>query len=349
MKILVVAPSWIGDTVAAQPLFRRLHAKHPRLDLDVLAPGWVAPVLRRMPEVRRVVDSPFRHGHLDIGQRWRLGRQLAAAGYDEAIVLPNTWKSALVPLFAGIAVRTGYTGELRYGLINQRQDLNEEAAPRIAERYALLAEAPGAALHGPLPQPRLDATPGQIGATLANLGLSADPQPIAFCPGAEYGPAKRWPTIYFAELARGLAARGHAIWLIGSGKDDAVGEEIMREAGTACRNLCGRTTLDQATDLLAAACFVVTNDSGLMHVAAALDRPMIALFGSSSPRFTPPLSFKADVLWLKLDCSPCFKRECPLGHFRCMKDLKPERVEARIRERFAEDSTRLLVTYPSRG
>ncbi len=172
-------------------------------------------------------------------------------------------------------------------------------------------------------------------ATLAALGLVDDPAPVAFCPGAEYGPAKRWPSAYFAELARALSARGHAVWLIGSGKDKAVGAEIATLAPGACRNLCGATSLDQAIDLLAAARFVVTNDSGLMHVAAALDRPLLALFGSSSPRFTPPLSPAADVLWLEIECSPCFKRECPLGHFRCMLELRPEQVLARIDARLA--------------
>ena len=325
MKILVVAPSWIGDTVAAQPLFARLQELHPGLALDVMAPAWVAPVLRRMPEVREVLANPFPHGRLDLGGRWRLGRQLARAGYDEAIVLPNSWKSALVPFFAGIARRTGYTGEARRGLLNNRHRLDETALPRIVQRYAALADPPGSAPR-PVPQPRLASMGAGRQATLDALGLAADAAPVALCPGAEYGPAKRWPEPHYAALARELAGRGHAVWLIGSGKDRPVGEEIAALAPGACRNLCGATGLDQAIDLLAAAAFVVTNDSGLMHVAAALDRPMLALFGSSSPRFTPPLSAQAEVLWLELECSPCFERTCPLGHFRCMLDIGPKRV-----------------------
>ena len=335
MKILVVAPSWIGDSVAAQPLFVRLHRKHPGLALDVMAPAWVEPVLRRMPELRRVIDNPFVHGEFALAARLRLGNTLRADRYDEAIVLPNSWKSALVPFFARIPKRTGYTGEARYGLLNNRHVLDEAALPKNVQRYAALADPAGAPLGEGPPQPRLSADDARQQATVAVLGLEDDPAPVAFCPGAEYGPAKRWPAAYFAELARALASRGHAVWLIGSGKDKAVGAEIATLAPGACRNLCGATGLDQAIDLLAAARFVVTNDSGLMHVAAALDRPLLALFGSSSPRFTPPLSPAADVLWLELECSPCFKRECPLGHFRCMLDLKPEQVLARIDARRA--------------
>jgi heptosyltransferase-2 len=335
VKILVVAPSWIGDTVAAQPLFMRLHDKYPGLTLDVMAPHWVAPALRRMPQVARVVDNPFAHGRFDLGGRRRLGRTMRGVGYDQAIVLPNSWKSALVPWFAGIAKRTGYTGEARYGLLNNRHTLDETAAPQIVQRYAALADEPGTPAPPSMPPPRLVADDAQQRATLAALHLTDSPLPIAFCPGAEYGSAKRWPVPYFARLAGALQQRGHAVWLIGSAKDRAIGEEIVHACDGACRNLCGRTSLDQAIDLLAAAHFVVTNDSGLMHVAAALDRPMLALFGSSSPRFTPPLSARAEVLWLQLECSPCFKRQCPLGHFRCMLDMRPEQVLARIDARLA--------------
>lgn len=335
MKILVIAPSWIGDTVAAQPLFMRLHDKHPTLTLDVMAPPWVAPALRRMPQVTSVIDNPFAHGKFDFGGRRRLGRSLRGVGYDQAIVLPNSWKSALVPWFAGVAKRTGYTGEARYGLINDRHTLDKQAAPQIAQRYAALADEPGTPAPGSLPPPRLAADAAQQQATLAALQLTDDPHPVAFCPGAEYGPAKRWPAPYFARLAGSLRQHGHAVWLIGSAKDRAAGDEIAQGSDGACRNLCGRTSLDQAIDLLAAARFVVTNDSGLMHVAAALGQPMLALFGSSSPRFTPPLSARAEVLWLQLACSPCFKRQCPLGHFRCMLDMRPEQVLARIEARLA--------------
>ncbi len=309
-RILVVAPNWIGDALMAQPLLTRLREKRPGVKLDMLAPEWVAPVARRMPEIDEVISAPFRHGALQLGSRWRLGRSLRARGYGEAIVLPNTWKSALVPFFAAIPVRSGYAGESRYGLINSLHRKRDEP---MREHYARLSQAPGVTLAGPLAQPRLNADAARIAATQARFGVQE--RYAALCPGAEYGPAKRWP--YFAELAARLDMPAV---VLGSKND------IPAAAGLGGKNLAGRTTLDEAMDLIAGAEVVVSNDSGLMHVAAALGRPLVALFGSSSPEKTPPLSSRARVLWLKPECSPCFERECPLGHFRCMRELSVDRV-----------------------
>lgn len=325
LKVLVVAPSWIGDTILAQPLLARLHQRHAGLALDVLAAPWSAPLLGRMAEVRRVVPSPFAHGRFDLANRWAVGRQLAGEAYDQAIVLPNSWKSALPVFFAGIRRRTGFTGEARVGLLNDRRRLDEDALPLLAERYAQLAEDAGQPPQRPLMPPRLTSTHEQQRAARTALGLPADAEPIVFCPGAEYGPAKRWPARHFAALAEMLPA---PVWLVGSAKDAPIADEIERLSGGRALNLCGRTTLEQAIDLLAGARCVVSNDSGLMHVAAALDRPLAALFGSSSPRYTPPMSARARIVSLGLECSPCFKRECPLGHLRCLNDLGPERVAA---------------------
>jgi heptosyltransferase-2 len=328
MKALIVAPSWIGDTVLAQPLFRRLHERTPGLQLDALAPRWVAPVVERMPEIAQVVDSPFAHGELSLKARHHLARRLAAAGYQRAYVLPNSLKSALVPFFAGIPERIGFVGEKRYGLINQRHTLDKMLLPQMAERFAQLAEAPAAPLPRPLPSPRLTSSSEQGATTLAELAIELPEKLAVFCPGAEYGPAKRWPARHFATLNDALSARGYTVWLVGSAKDQPIAEEITRlaQAASAPRNLCGHTSLRQAIDLLAAASFVVCNDSGLMHVAAALGRPLIAVYGSSSPGFTPPLSERAQVISLELECSPCFKRECPLGHLDCLNKLQPQRV-----------------------
>jgi len=335
MKALIVAPSWIGDTIMAQPLFARLHAKHPRLQLDALAPRWVAPVLHRMAEIAEVIDSPFGHGQLSLKPRWRLARQLAAGRYDAVYVLPNSLKSALIPFLAGIPRRIGFTGESRYGLINIRHHLDKQALPLMVERFAQLAEAPNQPLPRPVPYPVLRSTAAEQQKTLAELGLTRQPHIVAFCPGAEYGPAKRWPAAHFATLARQLGERGYAVWLFGSPKDHGVAEEIVQLAPGLCRNLCGTTSLGQAVDLLALADLVVCNDSGLMHVAAALDQPIVALYGSSSPGFTPPLSDQAEILSLKLVCSPCFKRECPLGHLDCLNKLAPEHVLAAVLKKIA--------------
>ncbi len=309
-----------------QPLLMRLVARDPAAEIHVLAPAWSAPLLARMPEVAAVIENPFPHGAFDWAGRRALGRRLASLDFSAAYVLPNSWKSGLVPFFARIPRRIGYTGEARFFLLNERHPKSKLA--RLVDRYTALAGA----LPGPTPQPRLTSSPEQQRAARAALGLPQDVAPVIFCPGAEYGPAKRWPAQHFAELAKKVGADGTAVWLLGSAGDAAIGEEIVRLADGAARNLCGRTTLEQAIDLIAGARAVVSNDSGLMHIAAALDRPVVALYGSSSPAYTPPLSERAKILALDLECSPCFKRECPLGHLRCLAGLSPERVLATLED-----------------
>ena len=310
-RLLVIAPNWIGDALMAQPLLARLRAQRPQARIDVLAPPWVAPVLRRMAQVDEVIESDLRHGELQLGERLRLARQLRARGYAESFVLPNSLKSALVPFLAGIPVRRGYVGEQRHLLVNRPLPNRRPSLP-MAAHYAALADAPGAAPQD-VPAPVLQADPVRARATADRFGLP--PRYAVFCPGAEFGAAKRWP--HYAPLAQRVDL---PVVLLGSKND--------REstAGIPGIDLAGRTSLDEAIDLIAAAAFAVTNDSGLMHVAAALGRPQVALFGSSSPEHTPPLSPAARVVWLKPECSPCYARACPLGHFRCLNDLKVERV-----------------------
>ena len=294
----------------AQPLLARLQDKTAGLELDMLAPEWVAPVARRMPQVREVITVPFRHGGLQLRERWRVGRALRERGYQQAIVLPNSWKSALAPFFARIPLRSGYVGESRYGLLNR---VYRKSGDPMTLHYARLSEAPGSVIEQPLPLPRLLASAADIQATMQRFGLAG--RYAVLCPGAEYGPAKRWP--YFGELSARL--RMQAV-ILGSGND------AQAARGLSGKNLVGQTNLDQAMDLIAGADLVVSNDSGLMHVAAALGRPQVALFGSSSPEHTPPLSKAARVVWLHVECSPCYQRECPLGHFRCMRELTVDLV-----------------------
>lgn len=319
----MVAPAWIGDAILSQPLLARLRQKEPDLQLDILAPVWVAPVYARMPESGDILLNPFAHGQLALRARWHLGQQLAHHHHERAYLLPNSFKSALVPFFAGIPQRIGFTGESRYGLINCRHSLDKTALPLMVDRFAQLAETPGTPPSLPVPYPQLLSSADQQAAARAALELENDLRPIVLCPGAEYGPAKRWPVAHFAALARALSQRGHALWLLGSGKDAAIGDSIQKLAPDTCRNLCGATRLEQAIDLIACAELTVCNDSGLMHVAAALGKPLVALFGSSSPGFTPPLSTRAHVLSRQLACSPCFRRDCPLGHLACLEGLDP--------------------------
>lgn len=322
-KTLVVGPSWVGDTVLAQPLFTRLRAI-PGTQVDVLAPPWTVPLLQRMPELTEVIENPFRHGELKVFARRRLGLDLKARRYDAAIVLPNSLKSALPPFFASIPRRTGYRGEMRHGLLNDVRVLDERRLPTLAERFAALAQPAGAALARPVPRPHLRVDATNRARLIDRLSLSVARPVVAFCPGAEYGPAKRWPVEHYAALADRLVDRGASIWLFGSPNDAQVGDAIAQAARAAVANLCGKTTLADAIDLMSLADVVVSNDSGLMHVAAALDRPLVALYGSSSPGYTPPLTPDARIVTLGLDCSPCFKRECPLGHLRCLRELTPE-------------------------
>jgi len=314
----------------AQPMLVRLKQRHPGAQIDMLAPPWSAALLRQMPEVHEVIINPFPHGALQLAARFRLGKKLRAAHYDQAIVLPNSFKSALPPFFAGIPLRTGFVGEMRYGLLNDARRLDKAALPLMVERFAQLAEALGDVLQRPIPQPKLSVSAEQRHRVLEKLGLPLAQPVAAFCPGAEYGPAKRWPIPYFAELAQRLRAQGYAVWLLGSPKDKEIGDKIVALGNHSSRNLCGETDLADAIALLSCADLVVSNDSGLMHIAAALDRPMLALYGSSSPRFTPPLSVHARVLKLDLPCSPCFKRVCPLGHSNCMVQLTPAQVAQHI-------------------
>lgn len=330
LRTLVIAPNWLGDCLMTQPLLMLLKARQPSIAIDVVAPPAVAPVFRRMAQVSAVIEAESPRGSLGLRQRWRLGRGLKGR-YAHAFTLPNSWKSALVPFFADIPVRAGYIGESRYGLLNVRHKNpgKREARAPMAGFYARLAEPPSRPRAGELPSPRLAVDPLAVIAVKAAIGLRPGEPFVALCPGAEYGPAKRWPTEYFAETAARLKAAGMMPIVLGTQKDAPAGLSIEQLSHGAALNLAGKTTLDDAIHLIAGSAMVVTNDSGLMHVAAALDRPQIALFGSSSPEHTPPLSGQAQVIYKALDCSPCFARACPLGHFRCMREIMPAEVIAR--------------------
>jgi len=325
---LIIAPQWIGDAVMTEPLLRRLHARGERLAVGALP--WVAPVYRAMPQVDEVIEFPFQHGGLQFKARRSIAKQVQGR-FDTAYVLPNSLKSALLPFLASIPKRVGYLGEARVGLLTHRLKNPKDKPPMVAFYSALSGEKEG--LENDRPQLRL--APARADAALAALGLQAGAYYV-FAPGAEFGPAKRWPAIHFAELARAL---DRPAVLLGSGKEADLCEEIAGAAGAGkCINLAGKTSLMDAFALIAAAQAVISNDSGLMHVAAAFGVPQVAVFGSSSPLHTPPLNDKARVLWLKddasyqppLDCSPCFQRECPLGHTRCLYDITPQRVLAAL-------------------
>ena len=329
MKILIVGPAWVGDMVIAHALVRTLRAETHGVEIHVLAPAATASLAQRMPGVAGSTVLPVGHGEFGWGARRRLGRVMRRERFDRAIVLPNTAKAALVPLFAGIPRRTGWRGEWRYGLLNDLRSLNATRYPRMIDRFVALGRDAGAAPGDDL-QPQLTADPGRADALIETLGIDAGGPILALCPGAEYGPAKRWPPPHFAAVAEAHLRRRGMVWLLGSKADAAACSAIVAALPAALRartfDLSGRTSLLDAVDLLARATQVVTNDSGLMHVACALGVPVVAVYGSSSPDFTPPLSDLARVVREPLPCSPCFERVCPLGHTDCLNRLAPERV-----------------------
>ena len=331
---LVIAPQWIGDAVMTEPLLRVLAQRGETL--SVAAMPWVAPIYRAMPQVTEVIELPFPRGGLHWAARRNLAQQWRSR-FERAYVGPNSWKSALLPWMAGIPVRVGYHGETRFGLLNQRiPNPDKDQRGAMVAHYLALAQIEADSSV----QPKLDLSLDLLKTTLLNFDLKLGAYAV-FAPGAEYGPAKRWPAAYFAEM--GLRT-GLPVVLLGSAKEaalcDDIAKRINQERPKNARNLAGKTDLSQAMALIASSQAMLSNDSGLMHVAAAMGVPQVAVFGSSSPLHTPPLSDKAVVLWLKneasyqpaLDCAPCFERSCPLGHLRCLNDLMPERVEQAWRE-----------------
>ena len=320
---LIVGPSWVGDMVMAQALFILLKEREPQRHIDVLAPGWSLPIVARMPQVRRGIAAETGHGELGLGKRRRIGRDLQEAGYEQAIVLPRSLKSALIPWFARVPRRTGFLGESRYLLINDRRRFDKAVLDQTVKRFVALGLPPGETL-GETPYPALTVDTGNQRRVMDALRITTGRPVVAMMPGAEYGPAKCWPLEYFAELAALLASDGYDVWILGSEKDAVAGEQIA--AASNAQNICGKTSLEDVIDLLGYAGQVISNDSGLMHIAAAVGAHVHGIYGSSSPGFTPPLTDKRHVHHLDLDCSPCFERTCPLGHLRCLKEITAARV-----------------------
>ena len=332
-KVLVVGPSWVGDMVMAQALYRVLAARVPAPEIHVLAPPWSLPLNERMPEVAKSIELAAGHGELKLALRRSLGVRLRAERYAEAIVLPRSFKAALVPWFARIPKRTGFRGEWRYGLLNDVRELDRERLDQTVKRFVALGLAANAAPPSTLPaewRPRLRVDDANLARLKSEHALGGEPL-VALMPGAEYGPAKRWPAASFAALARALARAGRCVLLLGSAKERDLGDEIRTQADTErVHNLCGATTLGDVVDLLAASDAAVSNDSGLLHVAAAAGTRVVAIYGSSSPAFTPPLTPHAAIVYRGIECSPCFARECPLGHLRCLREIEPAEVLAAV-------------------
>lgn len=340
-RILIIAPNWIGDAVMSQPLLASLKAIYPQCQIDVLASPWVAPIYRACAEVHQVIEAQLEHKKLQWGLRRSLAKQIQKNLYDVCFVLPNSFKSALIPWFANIPFRIGYRGEMRFGLINVAlNNPNKINRPPMADHYLALDSALEHSTQidaGNPANPKLNvsAVAKQSVGTKLQAAAINEHSIYVLCPGAEYGVTKRWPADHFAKLAEQLISNepdAHVI-LLGSKGDHILGESIQTQASNSSRihNWCGKTSLDEAIALIGMSKALISNDSGLMHIGAALKVPQVAIFGSSDPHHTPPLSDKAQVIWLNLPCSPCHKRECPLGHLKCLNDISPENVLSTIK------------------
>jgi heptosyltransferase-2 len=334
-RILVVSPAWVGDMVMAQTLYKVLRRRYPDIKIDVIAPPATLPLVSRMPEISRGIRFDLAHGELGIGKRKICGKALSKNEYRQAIVLPNSLKSALVPFYANIPLRTGFRGEFRYGLINDMRMLNKRNLPRMIDRFAALAYENsykngygfGAELP-PLENPSLIVNEHNKNKLIEKFGLDLLRPVMAICPGAEFGDAKKWPENHYGKLLDQAVERGMQVWIFGGPKDQSTAQNISALATMAnvafVQDFTGKTSLLDVIDLLSLCRLVVSNDSGLMHIAAAVGCHTSVIYGSTSPEFTPPLTDKLDILSLGLSCSPCFKRDCPLNHKKCLVDLKPE-------------------------
>jgi heptosyltransferase-2 len=330
-KILIIGPSWVGDMVLAHSLFQSLKAQNPDTIIDVAAPAWTLPLLARMPEISHAIALPFKHGQLALLERIRFGRSLKTSGYTQAILLVNSFKSAILPLAAGIPQRTGFLGELRRGLLNDIHPLDKAKLPRTVDRFVALGMDNQDQVLPQIANPKLIADQNNALRVLEKNGMNKPSQKIlGLCPGAEYGEAKRWPAEYYAEVANKALNKGWQVWLFGSDKDIPVTTTINDLVRGRCQDWGGKTNLGEAIDLMSLCDTVISNDSGLMHVAAALDKKLIAIYGSSDPHHTPPMHPDAVVEYLGLECSPCFKRECPLGHLNCLKQISPIKVSSHL-------------------
>ncbi len=331
-KILIIGPSWVGDMVLAHSLFQTLKLQNPNIQIDVAAPAWTLPLLERMPEVTEKIALPFKHGELALKARWRFGKNLKNQGYTQSILLMNSFKSAILPFAAGIPQRTGFLGEARFGLLNDIRQLDKIKLKKTVERFVTLGLDKNEVLPKIIPNPKLSTSPEGIWILASSLGIAKQKSRIlSLCPGAEYGEAKRWPAEYYAEVAKYALGKGWQVWLFGSDKDVEVTHKINVLTKNKCTDFGGKTNLGEAIDLMSLCDTVVSNDSGLMHVAAALNKKVIAIYGSSDPSHTPPMQPNAVIEYLGLNCSPCFKRVCPLSgdaNLACLREIPASQIIA---------------------
>jgi heptosyltransferase-2 len=322
-KILVIGPSWLGDMVMAQSLFKSLYQVNPAITIDVAAPNWSLPLLERMPEVANGIELDLQHGEWSFEKRYYLGRELQKNNYTSAIVLPNSWKSALIPWFAKIPKRIGWIGEMRFGLLNDIRYLKKSIYKTMVERYIALAYQANYPLPNEQPTPKLTVNQENIDQLKLKFAINTNNNlpVLALCLGAAFGEAKCWPEEYYLELASMQVKKQWQVWLFGTKPDLQI-----TDPSSQILNFSGKTKLLDTIDLLSLADVVVCNDSGLMHIAASFNKKIIAIYGATSSKFTPPLAEHVQIINKHLPCSPCFARTCPLGHHKCMKQITVEEI-----------------------
>ena len=330
----MIGPAWVGDMVMAQALYKALKVHSNPAEIHVVAPAWSRPLLARMPEISKVHDLDVAHGELGLKKRIRLGKSLKSELFTQALILPRSYKAALIPWYAGIPKRVGELGEFRYGLVNHIVESNKNKHIPTVCNYLRYAD-----INADIALVKQEYSPA-LSVDVANQKLLIEkyeiPQeaPLVACMvGAEYGPSKQWPKEHFVESINQLTEHGLNVCLLGSHKDEGIGSEIEKLSRHAVVNLCGKTSLLDAIDILASSSVAVSNDSGLMHIAAAVDVPVVAMYGATTPAYTPPLHAKAKSFYMNLECSPCWKRTCQYQHYRCLKDIVPDHVVKAVLKR----------------
>ena len=318
-NLLIVGPAWVGDMVMTHTLVLKLLQANPHANIDMLGPKWSLPIVARMPGIRRGISADFPHGKALLKDRRHLGHQLRSHHYDCAYIIPNSFKSALVPWFANIPNRIGWLGEMRWPLLTQTRRLDKQQLPLMVQRIATLTDLSKPDRTPPSPQMRV--TESDQVHVRDTFGLAALTPILALCPGAAFGPSKQWKLSGWCSVAKQYLQMGWRVLLLGSPADQHFCAQIKTNV-PGILDMSGKTALAEAVDILSIASGVISNDSGMMHIAAALGVPQVAVYGSSDPTFTPPLNENARIVRQPTECAPCFKRTCPLGHHDCMEKVQ---------------------------
>lgn len=320
--------------VMAQALYKALASDSTSAKIHVVAPEWSRPLLTRMTEISSIFSLGVDHGEFGLAKRFKLGKQLRSESYSQAIVLPRSFKSALVPWFAQIPKRIGDVGEFRHKILTDKFSSNKDKQTPNACNYLryIGVDADVARIKKEF-SPQLVVDVENQREVLGRHAITTDAPLVACMVGAEYGPSKQWPVEHFATVIDLLKDQGVNVCILGSSKDEQTGNKIESLCRHTIYNLCGKTSLTDVIDMLAACSAAVSNDSGLMHIAAAVDVPVVAMYGATTPLYTPPLHAKAKSFYVKLTCSPCWQRTCQYGHYRCLRDIMPQDVFSAVLSR----------------